>query len=124
MKTTSQRQGYEKAGRRAETLACWYLRLKGYRIIARRFKTKQGEIDIAAIKRNIVAIIEVKQRASDENILDSVSFENSQRLMNAAEIFHTRSPDLRQGDYELRFDIIHVVGRWKITHIKDAFRGY
>jgi len=124
VKTTSQRQSYEQAGRRAETLACWYLRLKGYRILTRRFKTKQGEIDIAAIKRNIVAIVEVKQRTNAAGIADSVSYENSQRLMNAAEIFLTCKQDLRDTDYELRFDIIHLTGRWKLTHIKDAFRGY
>lgn len=53
------KQTYEKAGRRAETLAVWYLRAKGYSIVERRYKTKTGEIDI-------IAIVEVKQRATQE----------------------------------------------------------
>ena len=44
--------------------------------------------------------------------------------MDAAEIYLNRKPKFQSLDYELRFDIIHVIGRWKISHIKDAFRAY
>jgi len=118
------RQAYEKAGRRAETLAYWLLRSKGYLILARRFKTRQGEIDIVAKKRNIIIMAEVKQRSKAQNLHESVSFSNSQRIMDAAEIYLTRNQKYQSGDYELRFDIIYLIGRWKLTHIKDAFRGY
>ena len=124
MKTTSERQSYEKAGRRAETLACWFLRFKGYRILERRFKTKQGEIDIIALKGKTVIMAEVKQRASAKNLHETVSFENSERIMNAAELFINKRHNELPRDYELRFDIIHVTGRWKLRHIQDAFRAY
>ena len=124
MKTTSERQSYEQAGRRAETLACWFLRLKGYRILERRFKTKLGEIDIIALKRKTIIMAEVKQRASSKKLHETVSFENSQRIMNAAELFINERHKGLPRNYELRFDIIHVIGRWKLRHIQDAFRAY
>ena len=124
MKTKAEKRAYEKAGRRAETLACWYLRVKGYRILARRYKTRAGEIDVAARKGKVVAIVEVKQRATDAATQDSVSYQNEQRVMNAAEVFLTRSSALRESDYELRFDILYVIGRWKIRYITNAFHGY
>ena len=122
--TKKTRQSYEKAGRRAETLSCWYLRLKGYLILERRYKTRQGEIDIIAKKRNSIIITEVKQRAHAHNLHETVSFKNSQRIINAAEIFMSRHPRYQATNFELRFDIVHVIGRWKIIHIKDAFRSY
>ncbi len=124
MKTKAEKRAYEKAGRRSETLACWYLRFKGYRILTRRYKTRAGEIDIAARRGKVIAIAEVKQRKSETAAQESVSYQNEQRVMNAAEIFLTRSPALRECEFELRFDIIYVIGRWKIRHITNAFHGY
>lgn len=124
MNSKADRQKFERAGRRAETLACWFLRLKGYKILARRFKTKQGEIDIIAQRRKNIIMAEVKQRAGMDNLHETVSYKNSQRIMNAAEIFLNNHHKLYSADYELRFDIIHIIGRWKIIHIQDAFRGY
>src|SRR5580693_309577 len=53
-----------RAGLSAETRAAAYLMAKGYRILARRFRTPYGEIDLVARKRNLVAFVEVKARAS------------------------------------------------------------
>src|SRR6478672_9351887 len=60
------RQQAEKRGRGAETLACWYLRLKGWQILARRARVPGGEVDIVARRGRIVAFVEVKARASEE----------------------------------------------------------
>jgi putative endonuclease len=46
----------------AETIAALLLRLKGHRIIARRYKTPVGEIDLVALKGKRLAFVEVKQR--------------------------------------------------------------
>lgn len=124
MKTKAEKQSYEKAGRRAESLACLYLRLKGYRILKRRFKVREGEVDIIARKGKIIAMVEVKQRASDAAAEISVSSENQSRLMNAAEIYINRDRNLLKTDFELRYDFLYVVGRWKIRHIADAFQGH
>jgi len=123
-KTKTQKQSYEKAGRRAENLACLYLRFKGYRIAARRFKVREGEVDIIARRGKVIAMVEVKQRATDYAAELSVSFENQSRLMDAAEIYINRQRDLVNKDFELRFDYLYLIGRWKIRHIPNAFQEY
>ena len=124
MKTKAEKQAYEKAGRRAENLACLYLRLKGYRILERRFKVRGGEVDIIAARGKTIAMIEVKQRASEAAAEMSVSFENQSRLMDAAEIYINRERSLHGTDFELRYDFLYVIGRWKIRHITNAFQGH
>src|SRR5690606_20781701 len=57
------RRRAERAGRRAETLAALFLRLKLYRIVAMRYKTPVGEIDIVARRGRMLVLVEVKQRA-------------------------------------------------------------
>ena len=123
-KNKAQKQAYEKAGRRAENLACLYLRLKGYRILERRFKVRQGEVDIIARKGKIIAMIEVKQRTSEKAAETSVSYENQSRLIDAAEIYINQSRNLQGIDFELRYDFLYVIGRWKVRHITNAFYGY
>ena len=58
------RQAAEKRGRGAETLACWYLRLQGWRILARRARVPGGEVDIVARRGGTLAFVEVKARAT------------------------------------------------------------
>jgi len=124
MTTKRQKQSYEKAGRRAENLACLHLRLKGYRILERCFKVRQGEVDIIARKGKVIAMIEVKQRATVIAAEYSVSFQNQTRLMDAAEIYINQSRELEGSDFELRYDFFYIIGRWKIRHITNAFQGY
>jgi len=51
------RRQREKLGRRAEILAALYLRLKGYRILETRFKTRQGEIDLIAMRKDLLVMV-------------------------------------------------------------------
>ena len=60
------REAAEKRGRGAETLACWWLRLHGWRILARRARVPGGEVDIVARRRRTLAFVVVKARASDD----------------------------------------------------------
>jgi len=124
MKTKAEKQSYEKAGRRAENLACFYLRLKGYQILERRFKLRQGEVDIIARKGATIAMIEVKQRASQAAAENSVSSENQSRLMDAAEIYINSQRHLDGTEFDLRYDFLYIIGRWKIQHIINAFQAY
>ena len=109
----------EKTGRRAEWLAAISLRLKGYRIIERGFRTKLGEIDIIARKGNLVAIVEVKSRKEVSAALYAVDFTSQRRIANAADIWLSRQRDF--GGISLRFDIVAVVGGKWPQHFPGAF---
>ena len=61
-KTLSRRRS-ERAGRRAEWIGALILTLKGYRILARRFRVHSGEIDLIARRGDVIAFIEVKARS-------------------------------------------------------------
>ncbi len=119
-----QRQIYESEGRRAEDFAASWLRFRGYKILERRYKTREGEIDLIARKGQVLACIEVKQRSKASDAQEAVGYSSEQRIMNSAEIYVAANPELLNEDFELRFDIIYVIGKWRIRHILDAFRNY
>jgi putative endonuclease len=58
------RRRNDAKGRRAETIAALFLQLKGYRILARRVRTRVGEIDLVARKGDTLVFVEVKARAT------------------------------------------------------------
>ncbi len=75
----------EAKGRRGESLAAWYLRLKGWRIVARRVKTPRGEIDLIARRGGVVAFVEVKWRQSAADLDHAVDAYRLRRVAAAAE---------------------------------------
>ena len=75
------RQRAQRRGVRAESLCCLWLRLKGYRIVARQFRTPVGEIDIAARRGGILAIVEVKARAEHGVAAASITRRQQRRIM-------------------------------------------
>lgn len=75
----------EAKGRRGENLAAWYLRLKGWRILARRVKTPRGEIDLIARRGATVAFIEVKWRQRGQELGHAVDPYRLRRVAAAAE---------------------------------------
>jgi putative endonuclease len=119
-----------KAGRRAayrrghagERLAALRLLLSGYRILARRYRTKVGEIDLIARRGDIVAFIEVKRRDALVTGLEAVTPQAQLRIRRAAELYIRRNPAL--AERILRFDVM-VVTPWAWPrHIVDAWRDY
>ncbi len=118
------RQQFESEGRRAENFAASWLRFRGYKILERRYKTREGEIDLIARKGSVLACVEVKQRSQEHDAQEAVGYGAEQRIMNTAETYVNNNPDLLNEDFELRFDILYVIGRWRIRHIPDAFRNY
>ena len=58
------RRQRDRRGRRAEAIAAWFLRARGYRILAQRVRTRVGEIDIVARHRDSLVFVEVKARAT------------------------------------------------------------
>ena len=115
----SLRSKAEVFGRRGEGLAAWYLRLKGYRIVAARVKTPVGEIDLVARRFGTTAIIEVKARQSRSEEAVALAAVNTSRISRAAQYYVARHPAL--AETPLRFDVIFLApGTWP-RHVKGAF---
>jgi putative endonuclease len=115
------RRGFERGGRRAEALAALWLQAKGYRILDRRARTPQGEIDLVAMRGRILAFIEVKARADLDVAQISVTPQARERIEQAARAWCGRRRGLEHKNW--RFDIIALApGRWP-RHVRDAWRA-
>jgi putative endonuclease len=100
----------EKHGRRGEAVAAWFLRLTGWRILARRAKTPRGEVDIVARRGRLVCFVEVKwrRRAADRD--HAIDVYRLRRVAAAAEALTARY--VRPGD-DLRVDVLLIApGTW------------
>jgi putative endonuclease len=115
------RQGAEIYGRRGETLAAWFLRLQGYRILETRYKTPIGEIDLIARRWGTTVFIEVKSRRSAALEAEALGAVNTRRVVRAAEYYISRHPHLVQAS--LRFDVIFLAPRMWPRHMRNAFQA-
>lgn len=103
----------------AESLAAWMLRLKGYRVLATRYRTPLGEIDIVARRGKVLAFVEVKARPSLEAGLEAIAAEGYRRIEAAADLYLARHP--RFSDFTQRFDLVVVCPRRWPYHVENAF---
>lgn len=114
------RQQAEKRGRGAESLAAWWLRLKGWRILARRARVPGGEVDLVARRGKTLAFIEVKARSTDEAAAFSLDRYRLRRVAVAAERLAPRF--MRDGD-DVRIDAMFIVPRRLPRHLPDVWQG-
>ena len=118
--TARRRKSYRR-GHRGEWLAAAALMLKGYRILARRYRTRLGEIDLIARRGDLVLIVEVKARRTLVEAMEAVARESERRIENAADIWLSRQPD--HARLSLRFDMVAVLPwRWPV-HVENVFYG-
>jgi len=108
-----------RTGVSAEGRAAAYLMAKGYRILAKRFRTPYGEIDIVARKRNLLAFVEVKARASFEEAAYAVTPRQQARIIEAAQAWLMAHPE--HAEFELRFDAMLIAPRRLPRHLLAAF---
>ena len=109
-----------QTGISAESRACVYLIAKGYRILARRYRTPVGEIDVIAQKGRVIAAIEVKARPSLDQALAAISPRQQKRIRRSLLYFQAAHPRLSGIDY--RFDVVWVGPGRLPRHILDAWR--
>jgi putative endonuclease len=114
------RHAAEKLGRGAETLACWYLRLKGWRILARRARVRGGEVDIVARRGRTLAFVEVKARATEAAAAFALDDWRLRRVVVAAERLAPRY--MRDGD-DVRIDALFIVPRRWPRHLPNVWQG-
>lgn len=115
----SERIAAYRRGLRAEALAAWWLRLKGYRILARRFRTPSGEVDIVARRGGTVAFVEVKRRATLDEALIAVTPRTRRRMEAVVRLWLARHP--AHAALTLRFDIIALAPGRLPRHLVSAF---
>ena len=123
MSSLEQKRSFERMGRRAEFLAAIYLTFKGYRVLARNYRTKSGEIDIIARKKKVIIAVEVKQRLSEDAAHEAISAASERRIENALENYVAQRPRYHQ--FGMRCDAIFFIGAApslrRALHIKEAF---
>jgi putative endonuclease len=115
------RQRHYRRGLRGEWLASLSLMLKGYRIIARRYKTKLGEIDLIARRGDLILFVEVKVRPTLAQAMEAIAATSERRIEAAADLWLMRQPD--HARLSLRFDMIAVLPRRWPIHVANAFHG-
>jgi putative endonuclease len=116
----NRRLAAEKRGRKAETLAAWWLRLQGWRILATRLRTPLGEVDLVARRGRMVAFIEVKARATEAELDLAIDRHRLKRVAAAADYLaarYARSKD------DIRIDVILLCPRRLPRHLRNAWHG-
>ena len=109
----------ERRGRRGEGWAGWWLRLQGWRIVARRVKTPRGEIDLIARRGRTVAFVEVKWRATAKELGLAIDEYRLRRVAAAVEaVAHRYS----RPDDTIRIDVLLLAPRRWPRHIVNAWQ--
>ena len=108
-----------RTGLSAESRAAALLMAKGYRILAKRFKTPHGEIDLVAKKRNLLVFVEVKARATLDDAAFAVTPRQQGRIIDAAQAWLAAHPE--HANFELRFDAMLIAPRHLPRHLLAAF---
>ena len=108
------------AGAKYEQLAAEFLEEKGYRILERNFRCRQGEIDIIAVDRDCLVFLEVKYRRDEQmgSGAEAVGPAKQRRIIRCAQYYLMRHADC--ADMPCRFDVVSVCGE-KVTLYRNAF---
>lgn len=109
-------------GKLGEDFAAKYLLEKGYKILDRNWIYQKKELDIVALKDNLLVVVEVKSRSTDyfEHPADAITLSKIKFLVRATQGY----VDSKEIEQEVRFDVISVIkqdSKFVIEHIEDAF---
>ena len=108
-----------RRGHVSEYIAAFSLMLRGYRILAMRYRVRVGEVDIVARRGDLVVCVEVKARRDLDSAVFAVTGTAQQRIRAASGLWLARQPDAHR--LSLRYDIVAVLP-WRLPrHVEDAF---
>jgi putative endonuclease len=112
-----------RPGESGETLACRHLESRGYRILARNFRCRSGEVDVVARHGDATVFVEVKERrgSSHGDGQEAVTFGKRRRIVRAARLFAAARG---LSESPLRFDVISIAwgaGGPRVRHEPGAF---
>lgn len=113
------RQLAEQSGRDGEARAAFWLRAKGWQILAKRVKTPAGEIDLVAKRGNLVAFVEVKWRRKSDDLDHAIDEYRLSRVAAAAEAVAHR---YATNGEDIRIDVILLAPGSFPRHIPNAWQ--
>ena len=113
------RRKRERSGHWSEAVAAAFLFAKGYRVIARRWKSPLGEIDLIVARGQRLAFVEVKRRRTMEDAQAAITEHQGDRIRRAADLWLARNS--RYQNHEICFDAVFVLPRRWPQHVEDGF---
>ncbi|MBE6877549.1 MAG: YraN family protein [Ruminococcaceae bacterium] len=108
-------------GNIGEEKVVWKYRIKGYKILARNFSCRYGELDIVAQKGETIVVVEVKTRKNNKfaQAKEFVDYRKQEKIKNTTNIFIQKN---KFTDYNIRFDVAEVYTENNtINIIENAF---
>ncbi len=113
---------HNELGKAGEQQAQWFLRKKGYSLLETNWRHEKDEVDIIALDKNELVIVEVKTRSTGYfgDPEEAVTPRKARNLIRAAEAY----VETKNLDCDVRFDIVAIVlknGKTTIRHIENAF---
>lgn len=109
------------SGLAAEAAARAALLAEGWTVLGTRLRTPAGEVDMAAERDGLLALVEVKRRAALADAARALGPRQRARLLAAAEVLLAANPGW--GRKGVRFDVILVDAAGRVRRISDAFRA-
>lgn len=106
-------------GIHSETRAADYLLARGYEILARRYKTPHGEVDLVAQSDKTIVFVEVKARARLDDAAYAVTLRQQRRIIDAARAWLSAHPE--HDGFDLRFDVLLIAPKGQPRHLIAAF---
>ena len=94
----------------------------GYEVLAMRYKTKEGEIDLIAQKGTLLCFAEVKQRREIDWAAEAITVRQKQRIFNAAQLWLSAHPE--KADFDCRFDAVLIDQKANIKIIENAWLAF
>jgi putative endonuclease len=110
-----------RRGVSAESVAALFLGAKGYRTIARRWKSPVGEIDLVVKRGRLIVFVEVKARKALDQAAESVLPRQRRRIVAAAEAWLAVHPE--HAGYDMRFDAVLIAPGRMPQHVVSAFEA-
>lgn len=114
------RQQAERRGRMGEVIAAWWLRLHGWRILARRVKLRVGEVDLIARRGRTIAFIEVKARTKKADLDTAIDAWRLRRVAAAANALQARYAP--KGE-DICIDVILIAPFALPRHLRNVWHG-
>ena len=113
------RERAERAGRRGERAAAWWLRLHGWRIVAVRQRVPGGEVDLIARRGRTLSFVEVKWRARAADLATAIDLPRLRRVAVAAERL---APRLARAGEDVRIDVMLLAPWRRPVHLTNVWQ--